>query len=180
VFKLAELAASDHSQLRLMGEGRNISKFDVEFDGLRPTQASAGNINLSDKSVLSAEADSASLDALGARRTHDIVQVGNTLLARTREESADIDAATQAVVDFSSWAYSAEAEVSGDDYGEVLQPYEVITVAGPGGYLGGNYMISRVLHTITNSGYCQQLSLRRNARADADSGGGASIPGGVS
>ncbi len=180
VFKQAELTAGDHAQLRLMGEGRNIAKFDVEFDGLRPTQASAGSINLSDKSVLSAAADSVSLDALGARGAHEIVQVGNTLLARTREESADIDAATQAVVDFSSWAYSAEAELNGDDYGEVLQPYEVITVAGPGGYLGGNYLISRVLHIITNSGYCQQLSLRRNARADADSGGGSSLPSGVS
>jgi hypothetical protein len=177
VFKQADLSASDHAQLRLMGDERNISKFDCEFDGLRPTNASAGGINFADKSVLTADSDSASLDSLGTRATHDIVQVGNTLLARTREESADLDAATQAVVDFSSWAYSAEVELSGDDYGEALQPYEVITVAGPGGYLGGNYLISRVLHTITNCSYRQQVSLRRNARADAS--GGSSLPGGV-
>ena len=115
VFEQADLSASDHAQLRLMGEERNITRFDCEFDGLRPTHASAGGINFADKSVLTAESESASLDALGTRTTHDIVQVGNTLLARTREESADLDAATQAVVDFSSWAYSAEVELSGDD-----------------------------------------------------------------
>ncbi|MGB5453263.1 MAG: contractile injection system protein, VgrG/Pvc8 family [Sedimenticolaceae bacterium] len=178
VFAQADLSVGDLPQLRLMGEGQNIAKFECEFDGLRPTTATARSINLADKSVLSTESQSASLDPLGARSTHEIVQVGNTLLARTREESADLDAATQAVVDFSSWAYSAEAEVSGDSYQAVLQPHVVVTVAGPGGYLGGDYLVSRVLHTITNCSYRQQVSLRRNARADADNGGSA-LPGGV-
>lgn len=177
VFKGLELSRNVHPQLSLMGGRRNIERFECEFDGLRPTHAAVSGINLTDKRVLESESQQASLDPLGARHSHDIVQVGNTLLARTREESADLDAAAQAVVDFSSWAYSAELEVSGDSYGAVLQPYEVVTVAGPGGYLGGDYLIGRVLHRVSSRGYLQQVSLRRNARSDG--GGGLGLPGGV-
>ena len=55
--------------------------------------------------------------------------------------------------------------------------FEVITVSGPGGYLGGHYLISRVLHKITNCSYRQQLTLRRNARSDADNSGGGLLGG---
>jgi hypothetical protein len=178
VFRALDLTPTDHPVLYLMGPGRNIDRFECEFDALRPTNAAVSGINLVDKRVLDAGVQQSSQTPLGARQTHQVVQVGNTLLARTREESADLDAATQAVVDFSSWAYSAEVEVSGDSYGAVLQPYEVVTVAGPGGYLGGDYLVGRVLHTVSSSGYVQQLSLRRNARSDA-SGGLPGLSGGV-
>jgi hypothetical protein len=117
---------------------------------------------------------------LGDNAVHDFLSpLGKTLLARTREEQADLDAATQAAVNLSTWAYQAEAEVNVESYSAVLQPYQRLTVTGVGGYLSGDYLISRVVHLITDGGYRQQVTLRRNARSQGAGVAAAGLPGGI-
>jgi hypothetical protein len=58
----------------------------------------------------------------------------------------------------------------------VLQPYQRIAVAGAGSQLSGDYLISEVRHVLTDQGYQQGFTLRRNARA---AGGGGGLGGGV-
>ena len=108
---------------------------------------------------------------------HDMIAAGETLLARTGAESADLDAATAAAVNHSSWAYSARAEVMADNYAGVLTPYQTIAVSGAGGYLSGDWLISQVTHIINDESYKQQFTLRRNARSDGADGGG--LGGGI-
>lgn len=178
VFKLPQLQSGDYPELLLLGAERNINKFSARFDGLRPLSASAFNVDITNQEVLSSEAEDSSLNAQGATPVHEMIEAAATLLARTREDTSDLDAATTAAVDHSSWAYSAQAEVSVDNYSGVLSPYGTIAVAGAGGYLSGDWLISQVRHTINNSGYTQSLTLRRNARS-AGSGGDSGLPGGL-
>lgn len=178
IFKEPDLTPADYPELVLMGADRNINKFDVEYDALRAVTARATTIDLADKSVIEAKVDSAQIASLGDTATHDITEPGNSLLSLMREESGDLDAGVNAVADYSSWAYRAEAEVAADIYPAVLRPYSVIPVAGPGGYLGGEYLISGVSHRLNDEGYKQTLTLRRNARS-AGGSGGSLLPGGV-
>ncbi|GGX79769.1 hypothetical protein GCM10007160_03970 [Litchfieldella qijiaojingensis] len=173
VFKAPDLTLAGYPELLLMGGKRNINKFEAEYDALRPMSARASDIDLADKSVLEAEAATSTLDALGDTATHDIADPGSSFLTLTREDSGDLEAGVNAVADYSSWAYRAEVEVAADVYPAVLKPYNVIAVAGPGGFLGGEYLISRVTHTLDDEGYRQQLTLRRNARSVGSGGGGA-------
>lgn len=177
VFQRPRLAAGDLPELLLLGPERNVDEFEMAFDALKPTSAAAAGVRIVDKETLSAETSSADLRALGDESAHDVLTApAATLLARTREEQADLDAATSATVDLSAWAYSARGAVDVDRYAAVLSPHRVVRVAGAGPVLSGEYLVSQVTHVITDATYRQQFSLRRNARS---AGGGLGIPGGL-
>jgi hypothetical protein len=153
--------------LLLLGADRNIHAFHAQLDALRPLAARAGAVRIDDKAVLSAESSAPDLDPLGELGVHAMVAPGAvSLLAHTREEQGDLDAAAAAAVNLSGFAYTASAEIDANDYGAVLSPYQVISVSGPGAYLGGDYLISRVRHVLSDAGYKQTLTLKRNARSD--------------
>jgi hypothetical protein len=171
---------TEYPQIVLMGEDRNIGAFNAQFDALRPVTALAGSVGITDKTDIYSEADAPDIDPLGDEATHDIVAPAQpTILARTREETSDIDEATMAAVNLSSFAYTATAEIDTESYEAVLEPYKILTVAGAGGYLSGDYLISRVTHLIDNGGYKQQFSLRRNARSAGSSTSLSSLFGGI-
>ncbi len=179
VFKRPQFDAVALPEIRLLGNDRNVSSFPAEFDALRPIRARAGSVALADKRVLTSSIDAGSLAALGDRATHDITQPAITLLTGTREEQADLDAATAAVVNLSSWAYAAQGELDADHYAGVLQPYRLVRVRGIGGYLSGDYLVGRVMHVLTDQGYRQRFSLHRNVRSAGSAGSGSNIPSGV-
>lgn len=175
-FKRPDLSAGDYPELLLIGADRNTNNFSAQFDGLRPLKARAGGVDITDQSIVSSETDSSDVDPQGDEAVHDVVEAGMALLARTRETSDDLDAATAAAVNHSTWAYTASAEVTADSYAGVLLPHRVVSVAGAGGYLSGDWLISHVTHTITDASYKQSVGLRRNARSAGGSGG---LSGGV-
>lgn len=166
VFKQPDLSSGEYPDLQLMGPNYNINNFTARFDGLRPLKARAANVDITNQNIITGNADSSSTSPQGGTAVHDMLQAGQVILARTREETADLDAATSAAVDHSGWAYSANAEVVADNYSGVLLPYKVITVRGAGGYISGDWLISQVTHTINDSEYKQSFTLRRNARSN--------------
>lgn len=164
--------------LVLRGEQRNIGSFSAEFDALRPQAPQAASVLANDRSVVTSQTSSAPGAPLGAEAVHTVLTPATTLLTRTREEQADIDAATAGAADLSSWAWTAQGEVHADGYPGVLRPYRKVTVRGVGGHLSGDYLVSRVAHEIRNAGYTQHFSLTRNARG-AGAGAAGDVPGGV-
>ena len=172
VFQRPLAADEQLPEVILRGDQRNIGSFSAEFDALRPLAPQAGSVLANDRSVVSANAPAATGETLGAMAAHQTVTPATTLLTRTREEQADIDAATAAGADLSSWAWTAQGEVQADGYAGVLRPYRKLTVRGVGGYLSGDWLVSRVAHEIRNAGYKQQFSLTRNARSAGAGGGG--------
>lgn len=180
VFARPSLDPGDLPELLLLGPDSNVASFSAEFDALRPLTAKAASISFPSNETITAQAQSAAIAALGDTAVHDaLTQTGSALLVRTRDEQADIEAAAQAAVDLSTWAYSARGEVDVDRYAGVLTPYQVVSVAGVGGYLSGSYLVSRVTHRLSDAGYKQQFALVRNARSAGQGGGGIGIPGGI-
>jgi len=164
----------------LIGENRNVHSFSAHLDALSPTTVRAGDVSLSDSSILSSEASESTLDPLGSDSLHSVLAPQSVrLLDDTREEQNDLDDATASSANSSAFAYTANTEVDAIDYNTVLSPYQVISVSGPGCYLSGNYLISHVQHTINYSGYKQSLTLRRNARSCGSSCEGGPPGGGV-
>lgn len=177
--KHPDLNPGNYPDLLLTGADRNVAAFSAHFDALRPASAAAASVKISDRSILTSEKKAAALTLLGAKGALDVVgSPAKTLLARHREEQNDLDDAAQAALDLSAWAYSATTEVVAGTYNTVLEPHKVLRVRGVGGYLSGNYLISRVVHVIDSRTYKQQLTLRRNARS-AGTPTGSGLPGGV-
>lgn len=161
-------------ELLLLGDERNIARFDAEFDALRPQSPRAASVKAIDVKKVKAQAATADDTPLGDEPAHDLLTPAATLLAHTREEQGDIDAATQGLANLSGWAWSAHGEVDNDLYGGVLRPYRKLSVAGAGPQLSGEYMVSRVMHRLGDATYRQSFSLVRNARSAA--GGGLGLP----
>ncbi len=179
VFKRPDLSSSDYPDLLLTGAARNINTFSADFDGLRPLTARADTVDITNLSQVTSETQESNIEPQGDEAVHDILEAGRALLARTGAEETDLEAATTAAVNHSSWAYSASAEVVADNYNGVLRPYTVIKVTGVGGYLSGDWLISKVTHTINDAGYKQQFSLRRNARSGGANSNGGGVGGGI-
>lgn len=179
VFVRPRLEPGSLPEVLLVGPERNVGRFSARFDALKPMQASAGSVTIADRSVQSGAAQSSSQRAMEGDAVHDVTESPpRTLLARTREEPADLDAAAQAAADQSAWAYSASAELDAGSYPAVVQIYDVLRVAGAGGHLSGDYLVSRVTHTLTANAYRQELGLRRNARSRGSNTSGQ-LPGGI-
>jgi len=160
------LAADDElPDLVLLGPSRNIGSFHAEFDALRPQAPRAANQLANDHSTVTAEVAASPGTPLGAVPAHEVVTPATTLLLDVREEQADVDAATAAAAELSSWAWTAQGEVVADSYAGILRPYRKVTVRGVGGHLSGDYLVSRVAHEFSDGGYKQQFSLTRNARS---------------
>lgn len=179
MFKRLQADATDLPEILLVGDKRNVASFSAEFDALRPIRARAGSVSLADRSVLTSSTDSPDTAPLGDLPAHDLTRPALMLLTRTREEQADLDAATAAAVALSSWAYSASGELDAEHYEGVMQPYRLVRVRGIGGYLSGDYLIGRVSHVLTDSAYRQQFSLHRNARSPGGGAGAGSLLSGV-
>jgi len=172
VFEAATAHDDGLPQLVLLGADRNIATFSAEFDALRPQIAKAATVRAIDKEQIAGQASTADEPPLGDAAAHQLVTPSTTLLRDMREEQADLDAETAGLVDASSWAYAARGELDADLYSGVLRPHRKVTVTGVGPQLSGDYLIARVLHEISDSGYRQSFALARNARSSGDAGGG--------
>ena len=172
VFAKPDLSPADLPEMVLMGADRNVNHVTVEFDALRPMAASAGSVRITDVTSLSSEIDTSDDAPLGDSPVHSLLTPAKALLAHTREEQSDLDAAAQAAVNLSSWAYTARGEVTADVYAGVLEPFKVVRVVGIGTRLSGDYLISRVKHVLNFESYKQTFTLLRNARLEGGNGGG--------
>jgi phage protein D len=176
VFARLSITAGNLPELLLVGEERNTNRLALHFDSLAPVAATIDTLQVTDGQVLTAEFESSSEETLGDESAHDIASPPGILLSPVGGGQSDLDAAAQAAVNQSSWALFGEGEVTAEAYPAVLQPYEMVSVAGAGSILSGRYLVSEVRHQLRDESYRQSFSLRRNARSVPAGGGlGAGI-----
>lgn len=147
-----------------MGLATNVNSFHARFDMLKPTTASAQNVDVHSKDEQSADSDSEADKSLGTTSTVATANSRQVLLTGTGlTDTGELQTAAQAEVDRSSWAITAEGEVNTVAYGDVLRAKRTVMVRGAGVQFSGTYYVESVLHSFTGDGYSQQFSLKRNA-----------------
>ena len=147
-----------------LGTATNVNSFHAQFDMLRPATAKASNVDVHSKEGQSGQSDSLSDKALGKVTTVSLDQARQVLVSAIGlSDSGELQTATQAVVNRSSWAITANGELNTIAYGDVLRAKRPVLVRGAGPQFSGIYYVERVLHTLNGDGYTQQFSLRRNA-----------------
>lgn len=147
-----------------MGLATNVNSFHARFDMLKPTTASAQNVDVHSKDPQSANSDSEADKSLGMTSTVATANSRQVLLTGTGlSDTGELQTAAQAEVDRSSWAITADGEVNTVAYGDVLRAKRPVMVRGAGLQFSGTYYVESVLHSFTGDGYSQQFSLKRNA-----------------
>jgi hypothetical protein len=146
-----------------MGTATNVSEFKIRYDMLKPTTALASTIDATTLAPQPALAPVSLAMPMGVEPAltriipPPIARPSSSGLTRT----SDLQTATQALVDRSSWAIIAEGKV-GAEVG-LLRPGKLINIRGAGRVYNGSYYCTRVVHSITRDGYTQRFEARRNA-----------------
>jgi hypothetical protein len=160
-----------------MGPDTNVSDFKIRYDMTRPTTAIGMGVDVQKRTPTAFAAFSPAIpppidtiypfgapmgtdDAL--RRSFGPLSQPLIFPAETGQFTAPgLGAATQAIVNRSSWAVVAEGTV-GPDVG-VLRPGSTVNVRGVGLFFNGSYYVTRVSHTIDCDSYLQKFEAQRNA-----------------
>lgn len=166
-FRHLPTAATGLPEMILTGDERNVNRLTLELDALSPVTARADQVDPANLATLSAESDAPAVASLGDTPVMDLAHPAQVFLDHPMADLTELEAGVQAAVDRGSWAYSGQGEVSAEVYPAVLQPYQVLSVAGAGSRLSGDYLISEVGHILRDEGYRQAFTLRRNAHSDS-------------
>ena len=146
-----------------MGEATNVSDFTVQHHMVRPTGAVAATLDVQTKAPMPAAALVSTQVPLGIEPNltrilpPPVVRPSGTGLTQT----ADLQKASQAIADRSSWSLHASGRV-GADVG-VLRPGGLVNVRGAGRLYNGSWFLTRVQHVIDPAGYSQTFEAQRNA-----------------
>lgn len=147
-----------------MGTATNVNSFQCKNDMIRPVTAVANNLQISDQSDQNADASESALTNLGDSTTTTSDRSRTVLISNTGlTETGELQTYAQAVVDRSAWSIRAEGELSTVTYGNILRAKRPVNVRGAGRQFSGTYYVEKVLHRISEEGYTQKFTLRRNA-----------------
>lgn len=153
-------------QLILLSLYRNIETFSVRKDAQRPSNVKASTIRIEDKSIISSIANFQDIQLLGEEASLEEGLEPATQILRPRHgESVDMTRVVTAIAEDSSYAIEATGSVLGDCYPGVLQPYQLVTVKAGDTPRSGDYLITKVTHSLTRSAYSQSFSLKGNAQS---------------
>jgi hypothetical protein len=146
-----------------LGTETNVCDFSIRYELTRPTAAIAAGLDVLTKSPQPAVALTALEQPLGVEGTllrqipPPIIRPADTGLPRT----AELQRATQAAVDRSTWSVIAEGTVGLDV--PPLRPGGLVSIRGAGRLYNGSYFVTRVHHTIETGGITQRFEATRNA-----------------
>ena len=173
-FKAFPNATDGLPDLVLVGTGRNLERFDPRTDARRPADVRAATLSLRDKRIVKSssaqtdaplQGDAPAVDA-GANRPSVLLPPGHS-------DTVDLDQRTRAEADRLSLATDAAGSIMPFYYKGVLSPYRLVPVKLSDTKLSGNYLLTRVTHTLNRSVYKQEFRARRNASSTAASAPGA-------
>jgi hypothetical protein len=151
-------------QLILLGSDRNIDTFNVRNNAQSPSTVRASSLSITDKEVITRTSSFRNLDLLGEEAGFESESdTATQILPPYQGTSVYLDQAVTAEAANSSYAFDATGSVRDHCYQGVLLPYRLVTVLGVNGRLSGDYLITKVTHTLTRSNYSQSFTLRRNA-----------------
>lgn len=171
VFKSLPTLTDGLSPFMLLGTERNVEGFSLRFNAQRPSRISASTLRITDQEIVSSETGYDDVDALGDRSLlQSSSDLAGVILPPRQGESVDIDQATRARAISSSFAMFGVGTTRENLYPDVLSPYRIITLRGGNSPVSGNYLITRVTHTLSRNSYVQTFMLSRNARTGSTSG----------
>ncbi len=159
--------------LILLGGDRNVDSFNERNNAQQPARIQAFALSLADKTIKSSTSSFADLDLLGEESAfQEETNTAIKIIHPGCEDTVDLDRLVQGEAERSSYAFDATGNILTDCYTGVLTPYRIVTVKGANKRASGNYLISKVTHTLTASSYSVAFTVRRNARSSGASGDG--------
>ena len=161
VARLPELAAH-------FGGATNLTSFDANWNGLRPTAVEVHQVDAVTKQVQSVVVAKSALAPLGKDGPPaPPLPVGGKPRTVLRHSVAtgqpEMTALANGLADEASWFVEGRGEVDGTVYGAMLHVRKLVPIKGVGELFSGLYYLTSVKHVYQNDRYTQHFTARRNA-----------------
>jgi phage protein D len=147
-----------------MRDTTNVNSFNTSFDMLRPATAQATNLDVSSQDNQQSQIANSGQSMLGlttalsSQQQRRLLPTGSGLV-----RTGELQPYTQALVDQSALAITAQGELNTVAYGAILRAKRPVMVRGAGQQFSGTYYVESVHHALTADSYKQNFTLRRNA-----------------
>ena len=147
-----------------MRDATNVNAFNARYEMLRPATAQATNLDVQSRSDQQSHVTGSALSTLGKNTALEAAAPRRVLPSRTGlVRTGELRPYTQALVDQSALAITADGDLNTVAYGGILRAKRPILVRGAGEQFSGTYYVERVHHVLTGDSYKQSFTLRRNA-----------------
>jgi phage protein D len=168
-FRRPQLNADPQPVLAVhFGSETNVNRFSLEVNALAPTNVTMFQMDRTNKEELGETAEESQQKALGAIRAADVLPPGIAAGRVYVNMSAaigtkEMNTLCQALFHEAEWFVTAEGEIDGKRYNQVLKPHAPVTIKGVGATYSGVYYVTHVTHSFTPKGYTQFFRVKRNA-----------------
>jgi hypothetical protein len=165
-------------KLEMFGEDSNLAEFNIRQNARSSSEVTAATMSLRDKSVTTSTSSYRDATLLSDEVSTDVGEPNLTTrrLPPGQNDSVDLDSATAGAAATSGYSLEADGSVLHLCYDGILTPYRVVPVRLSDSRYSTNYVIFKVVHTITWSDHTQSFKVKGNAVSAAASGG-AGLPG---
>lgn len=153
-----------------------VDSLDFDWDVMRPTEADASQVDLSQASDDGTDVSTSSsgLTALDQRDYPTYFGQSSTLLLTAPADVPDLAQRTAAVLTESGFFARCTGEADADRLAAVLRAADVVTIEGAGNIQSGNWLVWNVRHRYSAQSWKMAFTLVRNAMGPAAAGGGLS------
>lgn len=153
-----------------------VDSLDFDWDVMRPTEADASQVDLSQTSDDGTDVSTGSsgLTALDQRDYPTYFGQSSKLLLTAPTDVPDLTQRTTAVLIESGFFARCTAQTDADRLAAVIRVGDVVTIEGAGNIQSGNWLVWNVRHSYSPQSWKMALTLVRNAMGPAATGGGLS------
>ena len=158
-----------------------VDTLDFDWDVMRPTEADAGQVDLTQSSASGTEVttNASGLTALGNRDYPTYLGQSSTLLLTAPADVPELDYRTAAVFAESGFFSRCTGEADAERIGAILRVGDIVTIEGAGSIQSGNWLVWNVRHHYSLDSWKMSFTLVRNAMGPAAAGGALASFGGT-
>ncbi len=158
-------------KLELFGEDSNLAEFNIRQNSRSASEITAATMSLRDKSMTTSTSSYRDASLLGDDLSADVSDTNLTKkrLPPGQNDSVDLDSATAGAAATSGYSLEADGKVLHLCYTGILSPFKVVPVRLSDSRYSTNYVIFKVVHTISWSEHTQSFKVKGNAVSAAAS-----------
>lgn len=157
-------AADCELVINLTDPRSNVTSLEIAWDVERPVTASAAEVDLTNKSDISASVQRSPLEALGGSAFADVAGSGTRAahVDAPVDDSGDLQARAEAGLIEASFFVRASGSTTLAALGKVLRSHRLVNLRGAGSRHSGLWFCSAVRHSIDLSEHRMEFELIRN------------------
>ncbi|HVZ41836.1 MAG TPA: hypothetical protein VHI13_21320 [Candidatus Kapabacteria bacterium] len=160
----------------LLGDNQNIKEFTVRNNQQRASDVQTSSLSIADRTITTATASFRDQQLVGDEPATGTS--GNTAKRTLRPgttDTVDPHEVVRGAAALSGYTLDASGSVVPGCYQGILSPYRLVEVQISDSRFSGNYVITKVTHTLTRSTYTQSFSAKGNAVSSSNAAA-ASMP----